>query len=142
MARRARSIGGRWRSDAGQSLVEFALVAPILLFLILGTIDMARAWNAYQVITDAAREGARNVVIDDPTIDADSARVIMENALGRGRLDPASATITIVEGPGRGDPATVQIQYPYTFRWIAPFISLVMGSDTVTLNTVITMRTE
>jgi Flp pilus assembly protein TadG len=129
-------------SEAGQSLVEFALVAPILLLLILGTVDMARAWNAFQVVTDAAREGARNVVIDDPQIDSDSARAIVENALARARLDPASATISIAEGPLRGDPSTVQIEYPYTFRWIGPVIAWFTGSNQVTLTSTITMRNE
>ena len=58
----------RARPDRGQALVEFALVAPIQLLLIFAVADMARAWNVYQVITDAAREGARTAVIDDPAI--------------------------------------------------------------------------
>lgn len=131
------------RSESGQGLVEMALVAPILLLLILGTVDMARAWNAYQVITDAAREGTRNVVVDDPTITMDSVRTVVENAMGRAGLDPTSATITISGyGAGRGNPASVQIDLPYTFTWIAPFMNWVGGTETITLNTLIVMRNE
>jgi hypothetical protein len=40
-------------------LVEFAIVAPVLVVMILGTVDVADAYNAYIAVTDACREGAR-----------------------------------------------------------------------------------
>jgi len=42
----------------GQSLVEFALLAPILLLLILGAMDFARMFSTKITLTNAAREGA------------------------------------------------------------------------------------
>lgn len=45
-------------SRRGQSLVEFALVLPLLLLLLLGAIDLGRAFNSSISITNAAREGA------------------------------------------------------------------------------------
>jgi TadE-like protein len=53
------------RDDRGGAMVEFALVAPILFMLLIGIFDMARGWYEYQVITDAAREGARRAVVHD-----------------------------------------------------------------------------
>jgi Flp pilus assembly protein TadG len=47
------------RRDAGQSIAEFALIAPILFILVFGVIDTARAYNAWVNIQGAAREGAR-----------------------------------------------------------------------------------
>ena len=47
------------RDGRGQALVELALILPILLMLLLGIFEFGRAWNTKQVITDAAREGAR-----------------------------------------------------------------------------------
>ena len=63
----------------GQALVEFALVVPILLLLLLGIVDFARAWNVYEVLTDAAREGAREAVVDNGKDEA-AVRIIIRNA--------------------------------------------------------------
>jgi Flp pilus assembly protein TadG len=50
----------RVRGDQeGQSIVEMALVTPILLLLLIAVIDLARAFDAYIVLTNAVREGAR-----------------------------------------------------------------------------------
>lgn len=43
----------------GQSLVEFALLFPVLLLILLGAVDLGRAFDAYVNITNASREGAR-----------------------------------------------------------------------------------
>lgn len=43
---------------SGQSLVEFAIVLPTLLLMILGTMDFARLFSTKIVLTNAAREGA------------------------------------------------------------------------------------
>src|SRR5437773_2711004 len=49
----------RARKESGQGLVEFALVLPLFLFLVLATVDFGWALRAYIVETNAAREGAR-----------------------------------------------------------------------------------
>jgi len=53
--------------DAGQSLVEVALALPILLMLLLGLVDGARAYYFAGVVANAAREGAR-IAAADPTL--------------------------------------------------------------------------
>lgn len=56
-----RSICVLWRTlcsgEAGAQLLEFALLLPLLLTLTLGIVWMGRAFNIYQTITRAAREG-------------------------------------------------------------------------------------
>ena len=47
------------RSERGQGLVELALVLPLLILLLAGTVDLGRAFFSYIVITNAAQEGAR-----------------------------------------------------------------------------------
>jgi TadE-like protein len=49
----------RWRSRHGQSLVEMAMVLPLLAFLTFGLVDFGRAYYFQVSITNAAREGAR-----------------------------------------------------------------------------------
>ncbi len=50
------------RFQRGQSMVEFAVLAPVFFLLLLGTIDLGRAIYTYNAIADAAREGTRTAV--------------------------------------------------------------------------------
>jgi Flp pilus assembly protein TadG len=50
--------------EAGQELVEFALILPLLLLLFLGIIEFGRAILTYNTIANAAREGARHGIVD------------------------------------------------------------------------------
>lgn len=53
------------KNERGASLVEFALVVPILLLLVLGMIEFGWLLTGWTVITGAAREGARAAVVWD-----------------------------------------------------------------------------
>jgi Flp pilus assembly protein TadG len=59
----ASRLFSRPSGQRGAELFEFALVLPVLLMLLLGIIWMGRAYNVYQTITRAAREGARYAVL-------------------------------------------------------------------------------
>ena len=52
------------RSSEGVALVEFALVIPVLLLLLVGILDTGRAVNAYVTISNASREGARYAALN------------------------------------------------------------------------------
>ena len=68
-------LGRRIIKSPGQSLVEFALILPILLILILGALDIGRIITTKIAVTNAAREGAnflsRNVFVDEEANQAD-----------------------------------------------------------------------
>ena len=49
----------RRRRDSGQTLVEFALILPVLLAVTVGVIDLGRGVAAYNLVSEAARAGAR-----------------------------------------------------------------------------------
>ena len=49
----------RRRGERGQSLVELALTLPVILFLIVGVVEVGNALNAYLTLVDGARDGAR-----------------------------------------------------------------------------------
>lgn len=53
-------------NQRGQSIVEFALVMPILLILLIGVIFFTMAFNLQQVLNNAAREGARQWAMNPP----------------------------------------------------------------------------
>jgi Flp pilus assembly protein TadG len=129
------------RRDRGQALVEFALVAPILLFLLLGIVDMARAWNSFQVLTDAGREGTRRSVVDNGST-VQEVRDVIKQAAARAGLVVTDADITVAEGAGRGDPTTVTVQYGHELRWVGWALGLVGADRTINFNVVSTMRRE
>ncbi|HLL81454.1 MAG TPA: TadE/TadG family type IV pilus assembly protein, partial [Longimicrobium sp.] len=89
------------RSDEGQAVVEFALIVPVLLLLVLGVVEFGRAWSAHQAVTDAAREGARLAVIADPTVTEDSVRKAIRNALSGASLN---GQLAVIELSGVDDP--------------------------------------
>src|SRR5688572_17121227 len=54
----------------GQALVEFALIIPLFLLLLVGIFDLGRAVFAFNTLTNAAREGARIAIVNqyEPSI--------------------------------------------------------------------------
>lgn len=50
--------------DRGQALVEFALILPLFVLLLVGILDLGRAVYAYNTLNNAARQGARLAVVD------------------------------------------------------------------------------
>lgn len=54
----------RLQRSRGQALVEFALIFPIALILLLGVFDVGRAVFIYNGLTNAAREGARLAIVN------------------------------------------------------------------------------
>jgi TadE-like protein len=61
---RRRAQGRRRHRSAGQSLVEFAFVVPIITLLAFGFIDVGRAVFTFNTLTNAAREGSRVAAVN------------------------------------------------------------------------------
>ena len=134
--------------ERGQSLVEFAIALPVLLAVVIGIFEFGMAWNQRQVITNAAREGARVAVLGNKTgTDVENA---VTNYLTNANLDPDLASVTYdnVGSAGLyGNPTTVNLSYPYEFRFIGPIVALLQGDDsamagTISLQTTAVMRHE
>ena len=68
----------------GQSLVEFALILPILLILLFGILDFGRAIFAYNSVSNAARSGARVAIVNQDIGDITAA--VEEEAFGLGEV--------------------------------------------------------
>jgi len=133
----------RRRHDEGQALVEFALIAPIMIMLVLAVVDFGRAWNTYQVLVDAVREGGRVAVVANPIMTLDSVMSKMNQLMASAGLDTASAQKTVAGfRAGTGTPATVSIAYPYTLRWLTPFMGWTNAQSSFNLNTSVVFRNE
>lgn len=130
--------------ESGQALAEIAIALPLLLLMLIGIWEFARAYQIQQVVVNAAREGARVAVL--PGADPDSAIVIVNGMLAGGSV-PCDACVTVTGNDGvTGDPMTVQVQVPYSFNLIGPVIRLATGNDggpgDITLSSQATMRHE
>jgi Flp pilus assembly protein TadG len=87
------------RRHSGQSMVEFAILAPIFFLLLLGTIDLGRAVYIYNTISDAAREGARAAIpYDNPLPTNAQVVTAVQSKLGGG--------FTLSPDPCAGQPVT------------------------------------
>ena len=164
-----KSIRSLLKGETGAALIEFALVVPLLLALVVGIFEFGRAWNIYQVITDAGREGARMAVIQDGQNKQTTVRAAVDTRLQAagimkngesvpltyesdcGDLDVPTGEPTGAEmfgcGWGRdtGEQARVIIRTPYRFNLLAPIANLLGGGSslgTVILNSNFVMRNE
>src|SRR5881394_3821147 len=65
----------RLRSERGAAIIETALTLPILLLVCVGIFEFGRAYETAQVLTNAAREGARVAILPNPVPGAADQRV-------------------------------------------------------------------
>ena len=132
----------RWRNRSGQGLVEFALIAPMLLLLFFGLIEFARAWNIRHVLTDAAREGARNLALYNTSVSHDSVMQVIHNRLANSGIDTVAANVTLDDsGSQTGLPASVTITYDHAV--VIPFLNVMIGNNGIlNIGTTFVMRNE
>ena len=82
------------RNERGQALLETAIALPLVLLISVGIFEFGRAYQTWQVLTNASREAARIAILPGTT-DADI-RARVQQYLNAGQLDAAaSATVTI-----------------------------------------------
>jgi Flp pilus assembly protein TadG len=93
----------------GQSLVEFALLLPILVVIIFSVVEFGRLWMTMNLLTGAAREGARVAAVTAPN--PALVQSAAYNVLSAVNIN--GATVTVV-GPNAANSVTVTVQINYT----------------------------
>jgi Flp pilus assembly protein TadG len=131
----------RRRSERAQSIVEFALILPIFLLIVMATVDFGWALRAWISTTNAAREGARLGVTG-----ANEAAIVSRTVNHADDLiDPDDVVVEGAQGD-TGDNVTVTVNIEYTY--ISPvggFLSFVTGGalpSPLPITTSTTMRIE
>jgi len=132
------------RDERGVAVVEFALVAPLLLILIFAIIDLGRAYSTLNQIAASAREGARfAAVLPNPTSDPSQAqirqtvRTFSERQLGGAPVSDGQVFVTL-----NRTAATVTVEVRgYTFELLTPLAGVV-GLRTVAISRSATFRWE
>ncbi|MGH7551129.1 MAG: TadE/TadG family type IV pilus assembly protein [Gemmatimonadota bacterium] len=136
----------RPKRDSGQSVAEFAIVLPILLALLVGIFEFGVAWNRKQVLTNAAREGARLAVLPNTFSEA-AVNATMDSYLTSAGIAPAdvSRDLEMCSVPCTGDTVTIELTMNHTMPFISSIAGLLSASPTagaVTLTSVVNMRHE
>lgn len=102
----------------GQSLVEFALVMPLFVFILLAVIDFGLALHASVEVANAAREGARKGAVRAP--ESEIIQRVYDTA-GSLNADQLSVTVTNAQG-NAGESVVVEVHY--TYELITPLASV------------------
>ena len=118
------------RGTRGQGLVEFALILPMIAFVMFSFWELSRAWNTYQVVTRAGREAARAYVVDNGINTQAQVEAVADNILASAALDPSRANITHPNGFALDpdDQYVLRIEYPFDF-WLLRAIHGLTGSQ-------------
>jgi Flp pilus assembly protein TadG len=139
----------RGRDEHGAALLEMAFTLPLLLFVCVGILEFGRAYQTWQVLTNAAREGARIAVLPGSTSTdvTNRVRTYMQNGqLPKYATATVSVTPTTVSiGAGTESASQVTVNYPFDFIVLDPIARLATGQGTGTgVNMVAsaTMRNE
>ena len=127
-------FGGRRRD--GQALVEFALIFPILILMLVAVFDLGRLVFAYNDITNAARTGVRVAIVDQSSSNAQDATINQATSLG---LTSSDVTVTYLMSDLSGPCPAVktldcvaQITVAYDWESITPIIGSIVGPVTIT----------
>jgi Flp pilus assembly protein TadG len=109
---RPRAANRQWR-ERGAAAVEFALVMPLLLILVLGIAEFGRAYNIQTTLSAAAREGARVMALQSSQSDARQAAIAAADpavTLSAGQISVSPSTCV-----GTAASAVVTVTYQLTF---------------------------
>jgi Flp pilus assembly protein TadG len=144
MTMRRRALRASGHKSRGQALVEFALVIPLFLLMMVALFDLGRAVFAYNTLTNAAREGARLAIVNQyqPSI---IARAKSQTAIIE--LDDPSVSVTFWQVAANGNPdmskpqcddlvavgCLAVVKFEATYRPITPFVSNILFGSGVTL---------
>ena len=134
---------GRTRlNERGQALAEFALVLPLILLFMAGIIEFGRAWNIKQAVTDAAREGARYAVVQDPAITStNDVKAKVEQRLALASIE--SSTINFAgDFQTVGGEMTVTVSTQHRMGLVGTLLGWAGAPSFVTISTQATMRNE
>ena len=143
------SLLRRLRCDRGSNLLEAAITIPLLLLLSVAIFEFGRAFQTWEVVTNAAREGARVAVLPSSTQAGTEART--RAYLDAGALDGSSASVavtttTIALGTGNVSGSQVTVNYPFQFMVLQPVASLIVRGTTmgapITMSASAEMRNE
>ncbi len=126
--------GDKNRLQRGQDLMEYALVLPIMLLILMSILDLGRVVYVYSSLHNSVRDGARYGIIS-PTDSAGIQSVVFDKAVG---LDPADLVVSVVQ-PNQ---ETIQVGATDQFTAVSPVVAALIGGNPWEVGSQATMRVE
>jgi hypothetical protein len=99
-----------WGDDRGATALEFAIVAPLLLILIIGMLEFGLMYQAQLAVTHAAREGARLAAVGDGSL--------YDAGIVEQRAFPLTSAGGLSISRSEPDAESVQVTVNYPWSWI------------------------
>jgi Flp pilus assembly protein TadG len=123
------------RDTRGQALVEFALVLPLVILLLMAIFEFGSIFHSYLVITNASRDGARIGIVGEYTDEEDLKQKVKDMCAA---LDQSEITVDV-----NSDSVLrrMQVQVTYKVHPFTPVLSAILP-DPVVLKSKTTMRIE
>jgi Flp pilus assembly protein TadG len=112
-------------SEKGQSLVEMALVLPVVLVILAIVLDLGRVYYIAVALTDAAGEGATYAAINP----ADTAGVITRAQEASGGFVQIDTGMVTVDAPTIAPGAPVTVTVHYDFKVATPVPYMIFGES-------------
>lgn len=107
------------RQQRGAVAVEFALIMPVLLLILVGTLEFGRVWSQLQVFQGAAREGARCAAVKAAGFSSCSIQGSINSSAGA--YAPATnASVTINGAPAPTGCTTLTRGQDVKVSWVQP----------------------
>jgi Flp pilus assembly protein TadG len=123
----------------GAAMIEFALVLPLLVTIMMGIIEFGRAMTVQTILTNAAREGARNAILAGAT-DTGVQTAVTTYLSNSGITAGSTTTITPTSNNATsGTVIHVTVSYPFSDVFAFPDW---VGLKNVTLTSSVYMRRE
>jgi len=131
----AKRILNAVKNEKGQNLVEFALVVPMLLLLVIGIAEFGRAWMTQNILTGAAREAVRLLAVPAPGGGPAAAGIRAAEVLTSAGITPTAINVV--------DNAAFQaVRVDITYNFPVAIAGFIPGLDNITLSSTTTMRRE
>jgi Flp pilus assembly protein TadG len=125
------------RNEKGQSLVEFSIILPLLLLLLMGIFEFGLMLNSYLTIHNSAREGARLGIVAGS--DSEINELITNISP---TLDTENIIVNITPSEGsRESGGTLTVEVIYNYQVTIPIISNILN-NVVVLKAQTSMRIE
>ena len=139
------------RRERGAALLETALALPMVLLVAVGIFEFGRAYQTWQVLTNAAREGARVAVLPGANDGIITARAV--SYMQAGQLPAAANALVAVKpitldlgGGATAAASSVTVSYPFEFMVLQPVANLVARGaplgEPITMRATSVMRIE
>lgn len=138
-------------NERGQAMLEAAFTLPIMLLVSISILEFGRAYQTAQILTNAAREGARVAIVPNTTTDDIKARVNSYIESGQlaavdGMEIAVKRDLAIAAGGATATGSKITISYPFNFMVLNGVANLVTKGTTVgspiTITATAQMRNE